>query len=94
MTSTNKPVYVGTNGTPKPRATATGPTPTMAVWPAATWSASRSDGYWGYPTRGGLLEDGVNVTMDRYGLLNNIADASKVAPMQPWALSLYRGATA
>jgi putative tricarboxylic transport membrane protein len=28
--------------------------------------------------------------MDRYGLLNNIADAAKVAPMQPWALSLYR----
>jgi hypothetical protein len=31
MTSTNKPVYVGTNGTPKPRATATGPTPR---WPS------------------------------------------------------------
>jgi hypothetical protein len=31
MTSTNKPVYVGTNGTPKPRATATGPAPR---WPS------------------------------------------------------------
>jgi len=39
---------------------------------------------------GSLLEDGVNVQMDAYGLLNNIADAAKVAPMQPWALSLYR----
>jgi hypothetical protein len=38
----------------------------------------------------GLVEDGVNVAMDRYGLLTNIADAPKVAPMQPWALSLYR----
>ena len=37
-----------------------------------------------------LVEDGVNVQMDAYGLLNNIADAPKVAPMQPWALGLYR----
>jgi hypothetical protein len=28
--------------------------------------------------------------MDQYGLLNNVADASKVAPMQPWALGIYR----
>jgi hypothetical protein len=27
--------------------------------------------------------------MDVYGLLRNIADAPKVAPMQPWALALY-----
>jgi hypothetical protein len=30
------------------------------------------------------------VKMDQWGLLANIADASKVAPMQPWALALYR----
>jgi hypothetical protein len=28
--------------------------------------------------------------MDQYGLLKNLADAPKVAPMQPWALALYR----
>jgi hypothetical protein len=28
--------------------------------------------------------------MDRFGHLANIADASKVAPMQPWALGLYQ----
>ena len=27
--------------------------------------------------------------MDAWGLLKNIADAPKVAPMQPWALQLY-----
>ena len=27
--------------------------------------------------------------MDTWGLLKNIADAPKVAPMQPWALQLY-----
>jgi len=90
MTSTNKPVYVGTNGTPKPRATATGPAPRWPSGQPRLGPTPGQTGYWGYPTRGGLVEDGVNVTMDRYGLLNNIADAPKVAPMQPWALSLYR----
>ena len=28
--------------------------------------------------------------MTKYGLLKNIDDAAKVAPMQPWALALYR----
>jgi hypothetical protein len=90
MTSTNKPVYVGTNGTPKPRAVATGPTPRWPSGQPRLGPPAGQTGYWGYPTRGGLVEDGVNVAMDRYGLLNNIADAAKVAPMQPWALSLYR----
>jgi len=90
MTSTNKPVYIGTNGTPKPRATATGPTPRWPSGQPRLGPPQGQTGYWGYPTRGGLVEDGVNVAMDRYGLLNNIADAAKVAPMQPWALSLYR----
>jgi hypothetical protein len=28
--------------------------------------------------------------MDAYGLLKNIADAERVAPMQPWALGIYK----
>ena len=90
MTRTGRPVYVGTNGTPRPRPAATGPTPR---WPDGRpdWVRRR-----GRPATGdiraaaSLVEDGVNVQMDRYGLLNNIADAPKVAPMQPWALGLYR----
>jgi hypothetical protein len=35
------------------------------------------------------VEDGVTVVADQYGLLRNIADAPKVAPMQPWARDLY-----
>jgi len=46
-------------------------------------------GYWGYPTKTALIEDGVNVTMSRDGQLDDIDDASRVAPMQPWALALY-----
>jgi len=48
-----------------------------------------ASGYWGFPSEHALVEDGVNVQMDRYGQLAEIADAAKVAPLQPWALALY-----
>lgn len=47
-------------------------------------------GYWGFPSEHALVEDGVNVQMDRYGQLAELGDAAKVAPLQPWALALYR----
>ena len=90
MTRTGRPVYVGTNGTPRARPTASGPTPRWPDGRPRLGPAPGQTGYWGYPSRGGLVEDGVNVQMDPYGLLNNIADASRVAPMQPWTLALYR----
>ncbi|MEK9649062.1 MAG: hypothetical protein VW337_08125, partial [Gammaproteobacteria bacterium] len=46
-------------------------------------------GVWSYPTSKALVEDGVDLAMDDYGQLANIADASKVAPMQDWALARY-----
>ena len=46
-------------------------------------------GYWAYPSSTVLAENGVNAPMDKYGILRNIADAGKVAPMQPWAQALY-----
>lgn len=49
-----------------------------------------ADGYWTNPSKTALVEDGVDVRMDAYGLLANLEDAPKVAPMQPWALALYR----
>jgi hypothetical protein len=47
-------------------------------------------GYWAYPSSTVLMEAGANVKTDQWGLLANIADAPKMAPMQPWALALYR----
>lgn len=67
--------------------------------PAPRWSDGRSalgatsgasDGYWGYPTTTVLVEDGVDVTMNRDGQLADLDDAGRVAPMQPWALAIYR----
>jgi hypothetical protein len=46
-------------------------------------------GYWDMPTAVALIEDGVKVQVDANGKLANIADAAKVAPLQPWALALY-----
>ncbi len=48
------------------------------------------DGYWAYPSATALVEDGVDVAMNAQGLLQNIDDAARVAPLQPWALALYR----
>jgi hypothetical protein len=47
-------------------------------------------GYWDMPSAVALVEDGVTVEMEPNGKLRNIADAAKVAPLQPWALALYQ----
>jgi len=46
-------------------------------------------GYWAYPSSTMLVERGVTVEADANGLLNNIADAPRVAPFQDWARDLY-----
>jgi hypothetical protein len=70
-----------------------------AVRPAPRWPDGHpalgampgtADGYWTNPSETALIEDGVDVKMDPYGLLATPADAAKVAPMQPWALGLYQ----
>ena len=50
-----------------------------------------SDGYWAHPTSTVLIESTAKVDIRPDGLLRNpAADAAKVAPFQPWALSIYR----
>jgi hypothetical protein len=46
-------------------------------------------GYWAFPSATSLVESGVNVAMDSNGLLRNVADADKVAPLQRWARDLF-----
>jgi len=62
-------------------------------WPDGTVRLDREPGqkgYWDNPTAMSLVEDGAVVEFDASGKLKNPADASKVAPFQPWALALYR----
>lgn len=89
LTTSGKRVLNVTPGAPplplEPR-----PTPRWAdKQPRLGPSAGGAQGYWAYPSSTVLFEAGANVQMDQYGILKNIADASKVAPMQPWALALY-----
>jgi hypothetical protein len=48
------------------------------------------NGYWAFPSSTVLVENTASdVATDKYGLLRNVADAKRVAPLQPWALALY-----
>lgn len=47
-------------------------------------------GYWGEASASGLVERGVDVAMSAEGLLADLDDAARVAPLRPWALALYR----
>lgn len=47
-------------------------------------------GYWGRPSANALVERGGDVAMSAEGLLADIDDAARVAPLKPWALGLYR----
>ncbi|HEX6995665.1 MAG TPA: DUF6152 family protein [Gammaproteobacteria bacterium] len=85
---TGREVLVAHDLPPKAPRTAR-PTPR---WPDGTpmlGAPGTEGGYWAYPTRTALVEDGVRVEMNADGLLANLEDAAKVAPMQPWALGLY-----
>ena len=52
-------------------------------------AAPGEEGYW-VPDTTIMQEQGVEIAMTDYGLLENIDDAAQVAPLQEWALQLYR----
>jgi hypothetical protein len=69
-----RPAPIGPNGSPR-----------LGMVPGG------SDGYWAYPSATVLVENTAKVDIRPDGLLRNVAaDAAKVAPFQPWALSIYR----
>jgi len=49
----------------------------------------QAGGYWAFPSKISLMEDGVDVPVDSYGMLQELADIDKVAPFQQWARDLY-----
>jgi hypothetical protein len=91
-------VTVGTTGKRVLNVTLTPPAAPLQPRPVPRWPDKQprigstpggAQGYWAYPSSTVLLENGVKAPMSRWGLLRNIADAPKVAPMQPWALGVY-----
>ena len=89
MTTTGKTMLNARAATPPPAPASPRPAPKGPDGHPRLGSVPGSDGYWGYPSTTVLLPTGVKVDMDGFGLLKNIGDASKVAPLQPWALGLY-----
>jgi hypothetical protein len=88
-TSNGKKLFSGTNGTLPSRKVASGPVPRWPNGKPRLGPTPGETGYWGNPSRTSLLQDGAKVDMDAYGLLKNISDVDKVAPMQKWARDLY-----
>src|SRR5436190_17235623 len=86
-----KSVLTGYNGAPPARTTpAAAPTPRWPDGHPRLGPATKGEtGYWGNPSATSLVQSGVTVPMDAYGLLKNIADVAKVAPMQKWAQDVY-----
>jgi hypothetical protein len=94
LTATKKPVLtISTEASAalRPAASKPGATP-VPRWPDGKprlGALPGETGYWARPSATVLMESGVNVEMDRDGLLKNLKDGSRVAPFQPWALRLY-----
>lgn len=87
--STGDQVYTGRSTSP-PLASETRPVPR---WPDGQVRLSPEPGglgFWAAPTATALVQEGIDVEVGPNGLLANLADASEVAPMRPWALALYR----
>jgi hypothetical protein len=89
VTAAGKTVMNAKAATPPAASSPAKPTPRWPDGQPRLGTTAGADGYWAFPSSTALVENGVKVQMDEYGLLHNIADASKVAPMQPWALALY-----
>jgi hypothetical protein len=73
------------------------PAPQAKAQPAPRWPdgqirlgpAPGEKGFWGRASAISLVEKGQNIRMNDDGLLFDLADADKVAPMHPWAKALY-----
>jgi len=90
LADTGRQVYTVSNSSPeKPLAKRPVPRWPEDNRPVLGAAPGGAGGIWSYPTETALVEDGVDVGMNEYGLLDNIEDADKVAPMQDWALARY-----
>jgi hypothetical protein len=90
LAETGRAVYAVTDKKP-PLPLVPRPTPRWPDGSVALGAVNGAvDGYWSYPSETVLVEDGVEVAMDKYGMLANLDDAANVAPLQPWALGVYK----
>ena len=89
LTATGRKVLYAVDTAPVPPAQ-TRPTPRGPDGRPRLGALDTDGGYWGYPSSTALEQDGARVAMNAHGLLANVKDAGRVAPLQPWALGLYQ----
>ena len=76
--------------TVRPAATRAAPAPRWPDGQVRLGPAPGQRGYWGAPSAKALIESTATaVRVNDDGLLLNLADADRVAPMQPWAKAVY-----
>jgi len=74
----------------RPAATRAAPAPRWPDGQVRLGPAPGQRGYWGAPSARALVEStGTAARVNDDGLLLNLADADRVAPMQPWAKAVY-----
>jgi hypothetical protein len=88
LAGTGKKLFVALG---KPRASASRePAPRWPDGQVRLGPPPGKKGYWGSASVSGLVENTrANISMNRDGLLLNLADADRVAPFQPWAKAVY-----
>lgn len=76
---------------PKPAVAKAAPQPAPR-WPnghVRLGPAPGKNGYWGAASSTTLAETGARVSISRDGVLANLSDGARVAPMQPWAKGVF-----
>jgi hypothetical protein len=86
LTKTGKRLF--TSAPVRPAATAA-PAPRWPDGQVRLGPAAGKKGYWGTASAKVIVETGAKVAINDDGLLQNLADADKVAPFQPWSKALY-----
>jgi uncharacterized protein DUF6152 len=83
-------VFAGRAAVARPAAVAAaGPTPRWPDGQVRLGAPAGRRGYWGAASVTTMVESGVSVPMRPDGLLVNLSDADRVAPLQPWAKAVY-----
>jgi hypothetical protein len=70
-------------------AVAAGPTPRWPDGQVRLGPPAGRRGYWGAASVTAMIEGGASIPLRDEGLLVNLSDVDRVAPLQPWARALY-----
>ena len=82
-------VFSGRAATARVTPVVAGPTPRWPDGHVRLGPPAGRKGYWGAANVTTMIESGSKISMRSDGLLSDLADADRVAPLQPWAKALY-----